>query len=499
MKAEESVNPPKKNAPKKWKVWLKRIIWGVVVLMLVASSVIAFENWRGRKSWETYQKEAEVRGLKMTLKSAIPPMIPHESNVASIPILAALFDYKNDTNGEVQWTESNLVKRVMSVNSAGGFGNISSREGNPNWVKANPANLEQIEASLLKSTDPLPPLTKQSTPAKTLLAAIAAFEPELMKLQEGFKRTHVRFPVHYEEGFVCQLPHLAVLRGFSRLALLKSTAFLAENKIEDASTQILFSLRFGEVVGTNPLLISSLVQLAMDSMSISGIYEGILAHQWSEIQLKQFENELRQRDPLSLLQQSLQLERAMSNEYYDQLRQGSSPAGMGEIAKPLKLIHGISTGMLYQNQLRQNRFCDSIDILSIRKKGLTELSIDMGMDQLSKGFWPYRALAAMLAPAIESCVKKSIRGRVSLDIAMLACALERFHLSKKHYPESLNELIPEFVKEIPPDAASGGALHYLREPGNHFMLYSVGSDLEDDKGDIGKGEKGDWVWKWPGS
>ncbi len=388
------------------------------------------------------------------------------------------------------------MNRVQSVGSF--VTKVFSDSGpNASWYKGTTENLLAIQKNLFKQQTNLITTTTQSSPSQTILAGLGEFAKEMEDLKVAFKKPQVRFPAHYEEGFVCLLPHLAVMKSFSKLAVLKSSAYLAEGNTDEAFEQVMFSLRCGEVIGTNPLLITALVQLAIDSMSVSGMYEGLVAHRWTDAQLQQFITILQKRDPFDLLERSIKLERATANEFYDQSRRGLVQEGLLDFGEPFKNLRRIPSAILYQNQLRQNQFCDSINLDGVRAHGLSAFPEDTGTAQIANGFWPYRALSAMIAPAIQSCVKKTARGQVTLDIALLACGLERYRIAKGSYPETLDALVPTFAAKVPLDAAVGKALHYQREKDDRFVLYSIGSDLKDDRGDIGKGDFGDWTWRWP--
>jgi hypothetical protein len=60
-------------------------------------------------------------------------------------------------------------------------------------------------------------------------------------------------------------------------------------------------------------------------------------------------------------------------------------------------------------------------------------------------------------------------------------ALEAFAERYEHYPETLGELVPEFLPRLPVDYADRQPLRYRRtEKG--YVLYSVGVDGKDDHG-----------------
>ncbi len=99
-----------------------------------------------------------------------------------------------------------------------------------------------------------------------------------------------------------------------------------------------------------------------------------------------------------------------------------------------------------------------------------------------------------------------------VDLATLACALERYRLAGGEYPATLDALVPELVTKLPHDIVTGELLKYRHTDSSGFVLYSVGFNKVDDGGkpsprhrdwrglpypktDL---DKNDWVWIHPG-
>ena len=96
------------------------------------------------------------------------------------------------------------------------------------------------------------------------------------------------------------------------------------------------------------------------------------------------------------------------------------------------------------------------------------------------------------------------RTQTSVDLALLACALERFRQANGSFPESLDALAPTFVRNILRDVINGQPLHYRRTEGGSFLLYSIGWNEKDDGGEPEPARfsnvsspAGDWVWHYP--
>src|SRR5690606_9234408 len=94
--------------------------------------------------------------------------------------------------------------------------------------------------------------------------------------------------------------------------------------------------------------------------------------------------------------------------------------------------------------------------------------------------WRY-ALAGMALPALIKSSDKFARAQVEIDLAVVACALERHRLQTGDYPDSLDALLPRFLSTLPADVVNGEPLKYGREEGS-FILYSVGMDLQNNYG-----------------
>jgi hypothetical protein len=95
-------------------------------------------------------------------------------------------------------------------------------------------------------------------------------------------------------------------------------------------------------------------------------------------------------------------------------------------------------------------------------------------------------------------------------VVVTAIALKRYELQHHQLPNTLDELIPEFLKSIPTDYMDGQPLRYRRNGDGTFLLYSVGENGLDDGGNPAflkyvqssnyywqNSEAIDWVWPQP--
>jgi len=110
----------------------------------------------------------------------------------------------------------------------------------------------------------------------------------------------------------------------------------------------------------------------------------------------------------------------------------------------------------------------------------------------------------MMFPAISKAVEKFAAAQSQTDLALVACALERHRLAHGGYPDTLEELAPQYIAKLPHDVINGQPLHYRRTPDGLFVLYSLSWNEKDHGGQVALTKSGaidrknsDWVWRYP--
>ena len=118
-------------------------------------------------------------------------------------------------------------------------------------------------------------------------------------------------------------------------------------------------------------------------------------------------------------------------------------------------------------------------------------------------FNPCLNIVMELYPATEKVLFSTIKKTAERDMALTACALERYRLRHQDYPATLGELVPDFLPSVPRDIADGEALRYTRDSNDDYTLYSVGL-IESERGPIKDSKKpaashSNTVqqWSWP--
>ncbi len=229
------------------------------------------------------------------------------------------------------------------------------------------------------------------------------------------------------------------------------------------------------------------------------VWEGIATGRWNEQHLAQVQAALSPIDLLSDYEHSIRGERAFGNDFLQRIRAGHEYGGA---------VEGIARfapgGLLYQNQLTINRMYQNyfFGVIDTKKRRVdVERVVALEKATEVRQRHPYRFLAALLLPALEKSSFRFVHGQTVIDQAAIACALERYRLAKGEYPETPQQLTPQFLREIPHDLITGEPLHYSRPNTNKFILYSIGWNQKDDHGvpapsgiSSSRQTSGDWVW-----
>lgn len=532
--------------------WLLR--WRFLALGCVVTLVALFyavENWRGRQAWGDYKRAQEAKGERFDMASLVPPPVPADQNFFDTPLWSDLRFV--ETNGAVVWSQPNHDERVIFT--------ISDPKGrevpaNGGWDKAQRVDLAAWQAYYRGSNEVVAaeemagaageafrqryglktssassgpatnyfPLAKEpQTPAADVLLALSKFEANRQLLIAAAARPQARFWVNYDAGYGMQLPHLSRLKASAQYLSLNAIAALKAGDRATALQDVKLLFRLMETIHLDPNLIAHLVRCAMQAIALQPVWEGLADRQWTDAELGVIEQELGKVNFLADVQLAMRGERACNVWAVDYVRKRgvsalwetsgwqreASRRGSWEESLGQSVFRLIPAGWFDQNKLTLCRIHERylLPMAAQEDRRLVPLA---AMRQSDARFerWrprPYDMLSGMLMPSLSPAAERFARTQSSVDLARVACALERYRLANGQFPEALETLAPKFIAKVPHDIISGQPLKYRRTEDGRFVLYSVGSNETDDGGkvELTKGgrnldpRKGDWVWRYP--
>lgn len=519
-------SPPGKRRLLNWRNARRLLITAAVGVTLIAV-VFTVENWRGQRAWRSFVADMKARGEPLTVDELLPAMPPDGENIAEIPLLKPLLDYGKNDHGTNAWRNPAAYARL--VNPPFPDTRLCDRESQrltdfTAWQSAfrsdtnHHAPTTGLSAPIVVTNDSVSGLTEirydTNHAVREVLLYLAAYDANMNALHAAEDLPHIRFPIHYDEGFSALLPHLQAMRHFSRIAVLKASAFLAENRPADALRELFLAIRLSEAADAEPLLISQLVRVAMLNMTTDVVWEGMQQGRWQETQLRKLEARLRGLDMTRAYAFSMRGERALALHGLELVRNQQNVLGDDSSeGRVMEVFHFGPSGWYQHNIARLGRMFDEFAFPYVvpekRRFYISEgREKSKELDARIRASNIYNIMASLLMPAYSKVIDRMAYCQVTTDQLRIAAAVERFRLAKGHLPQGLADLGALLETPVPVDPTNGEAYRYQadREAGT-YRIWSPGADGKDDGGriewdeqqpDQPDRESGDWVWEVTG-
>jgi len=134
---------------------------------------------------------------------------------------------------------------------------------------------------------------------------------------------------------------------------------------------------------------------------------------------------------------------------------------------------------------KTNEVFDELIRLSQTPVAARRKEIEMFHHELDSLGWQHVLLRLMM-PALDKAVINYHSMHTRINGATLLAAIELYRAENAEYPQSLDELTPDILDQLPTDHVSGQPFGYKTlnndEHGRMYLLYSFGRDAEDNNG-----------------
>jgi hypothetical protein len=500
----------------------RRFLIGLACFATLIMLGYVVEHVRGKWGWEKFKREWEAKGERFTFASLAPPPVPDDQNFAMTPIVASCYSSTLDKNGHVlRPKNTNVVDRLTMVTT---HNDVSSPKGGiGDWQKATMSDLkawQQYYRELAVKTNEFPVALQPQSPAADVLLALSKYDLAIEEVRQAGRLPASRFPLTYDsETYVdVFLPHLRALKKCSQVLQLRALAELQTAQSDQALADVKLALRLAESMRAEPFLISHLVRIAIVKLALQPVWEGLVERKWSDAQLAELNRELAKLDFVPDYTLAMRGEMAGDSTLADFLRRNPeqiSAIGSGEdepfpVGSPIFLGYLIPSGWFYQNQLHCARIMVQyyLPAADLNRGTISPAPIagaEARIDADSSNRSPYNVLQKIMLPALGAAARKFASGQSFVDLARVACALERYRPARGEHPASLDALAPQFIAKLPLDIIGRQPLKYRRTDDGQFVLYSVGWNEKDDGGEVALNKsgqsvniaEGDWVWRYP--
>lgn len=497
--------------------WLSSVVYLVAILTVpVMGSLAAYTEAR---SLAAYLDRAQATGEAIDAAALIPAPVSDQENIWGHPFFKLMADAaRYGEEGQKARTQINSrldsspYRSLVRPNEPKGLSYVKREGDDFRSTSDNQNPLQQVHrygVAILAAHDdtgsPLAAPTTWSELGQIIQSYYQAAEQPTQQLEEAVARPFDQYPYEWEKNFEMLLPHLAELKALSLGTTLRSQAASLAGDDDEAFRLIKLSLQLAET-GDADFLISRLVQFAQAKIALGGVRVAQQFHRGTDEQWKDLAQRLDELDFLGKPSAALRGERAMchgtivsiADKRFSELQQeirrfndfgapiSVSGSWVERVVRPVAdfLLTPTARAMVIKNW-RQALLAYEVmidNVIATEEQAPSTAWNVCDVSPLPDSLESYGLFARLFLPAMEKAFAKAAETQHQIELAKVAVALERFYVTTETYPETLAELVPEFLGSEPVDPMTRVAWAYRRLETRGFLLYSFGRDGEDDEG-----------------
>ena len=335
------------------------------------------------------------------------------------------------------------------------------------------------------------------------------------RIREALTRPYARMSGDYSDPLTAPIPNSDAVRAVAQTLAQRAQCHLLLGQPEKALRELtlLHDLRHlleGAPTGQPMTMVAAMINAAITELYLNTVADGFRMHAWQEPQLITLQKQLEQIDLTSIAHEALREEQVSQQQMMQ--------TDIAQLITPNLEIRGDPKATLWQkiqNLGPANFTRGFFDLNMFNVAKLNQMAIDsvkpaeriiltekiaefqLAAEWAYHHWFPYNLLTAIAVPNYTKAVQTFGRDQTKADEAQIVCALERYHLAHGKYPETLSELMPQFIDHLPHDIIGGQPLKFRQTTAGNFLLYSVGWNGVDDGGQTSlcPYTDGDWVWQ----
>jgi hypothetical protein len=459
-----------------------------LALVLIVLLFYGHQNRLSQRRWTAFQNELKQRGESLELSAVMPAPVPAAQNFGQTRVFQNFLSLKPATNSAAQLIErlpdhslqQPPANKTLTPWTQQGFVDF---EQPLKWIVPgfSPGAVKDRKLSASAVSDALKPL-QDDMAAVALAAQLPFFQMSTNRNPAAVLQSNPR--------------ELATLQRLHFVFQLRASARLALNRETEAGEDVLTSLRLAQLARQSPDVNSTFRVQAQLSCSLQPVWEGLADHCWSEPQLAAFQKELARFDLLSdhtnairrIVLAQVEAWRAFPEA---KAQPRSVPqAGSREVRRRewvwqpqtwwydnCRQLYRAGQNAIARVDAAAGRVSDEVNW-----SDLSGLPLEGNISQMFQQF-PWWGGSPMLVSFAQTAANQ----------AVIACALERYRLAHGAYPETLDQLLPDFLGSIPRDISRGRPMFYQRDDKDSYVLRGAGQNGIIDQGTV---PTDDWLWSF---
>ncbi|MFB3896885.1 MAG: hypothetical protein ACE14V_11355 [bacterium] len=310
--------------------------------------------------------------------------------------------------------------------------------------------------------------------AEKLLPELAPCEPVFAAIQKG-----VNADLNYgpEDLSATQLmPSFWHAQMSGKSLLVKGMALENQKKLNEAADAYLLAVQFGGTFpGKNTSLIQQLIGIAIEKNAYQPLKQFVLNHPDDKSDLKRIIETLdkveQKRMPIT---ESFNAEKKCFENTFKHLKDfAKKDKELGKLSatEGQRILDEVDKIMTYQLTALAMPYPELKKELGVSQNK----TVDMKVQEMLNSAHPF------LQNTLHNIVDAQIRylsAATDNRLVRIMAALQLYHQDNQAYPDSLSELVPNYLTTVPKDYFTESDFIYGKQ-GDSFYLYSVGPDMMD--------------------
>ena len=309
----------------------------------------------------------------------------------------------------------------------------------------------------------------------------------LAKAREIFERPKCRYDVDLSYGFDALFPHHDKLKNLAGVAVLHGALCRSNLWVEDVRLVV----RLATTLDDEPTVISHLTRASLLRTAARSVEQNLNIPNVEMGNIELLESDFATAEETNLLPLALIGERAMAVPTFrmsrSEIQQETKQDEAGNhVSKPQRLT-GHPWGVMALTGIFERDLNFYLQVMETNialatlppRASLAATNVVSECSELARK--KHYILSSLILPALARVAVREATTQAQLRLARTGLAVERFRTTKQHLPQTLSELVPEFIPAVPVDPFDGKPMRFHRlEKG--YVIYSVDRDGHDDDG-----------------
>lgn len=317
--------------------------------------------------------------------------------------------------------------------------------------------------------DPIPGVAWKEKPLANARAFRERETGVFTALNAALKHPRARYPVHLASGYGVSFNHLSAIRQAGGLLSLDAWLAIEEGRPVDAIKGIHGLLHLADTLSAEPVLISQNLAAGLRFRAVRATEHLLGRCDPDREALATLQTHLLRSADNASLGGALATEAVLIDSQFhlswqelDRLYGGSSAGDAPNFTREAAsfLYWSLGMGTRDRTLVRQamEQWMAAAALPADERAATAQRTFESTNHRLASGIYPF---AGQFLRGIEPAFHRHLSDLTLLRAAATACAVESFRLTHDGVPpQSLEELVPGFLKSVPLDPRTGKALRY---------------------------------------